>query len=55
LTANEFQQISEIFKAWVDSSNIKWAIIAAGVGAILESLHILWLAFWWIFWQLKRL
>jgi hypothetical protein len=44
LTPDEFRQLSEIFKAWIDSSNLKWWIIAAGIGAILEGLHIIWLA-----------
>ncbi len=44
LTPDEFQRISEIFRSWVDSSNLKWWIIAAGVGAILDALHTVWLA-----------
>jgi len=44
LSIDDFQKISEIFKAWIDSSNLKWWIIAAGVGAVLEALHIIWLA-----------
>jgi hypothetical protein len=46
---DDFQKMSEIFKSWVDDTKLKWWIIAAGVGAILESLHIVWLAARYVF------
>jgi hypothetical protein len=52
---DDFQKMSEIFKAWADGSNLKWWVIAAGAGAIIsavgsivEILHICWLAFRWL-------
>jgi len=49
LSISDFQKMSEIFKAWADGSNLKWWVIAAGIGAILEGLHILWLAVRYVF------
>jgi hypothetical protein len=51
LGLDDFQKMSEIFRAWADDSKLKGWIIAAGVGAIIsafgaviETLHIFWLA-----------
>lgn len=33
---------------FLKESGLKFWIIAAGIGAILEGFHILWLAFWWL-------
>lgn len=45
LTVDEIDKFAQVIKKLVDSSPlIKWAIIAAGVGAIIDSVHILWLA-----------
>jgi hypothetical protein len=45
VSMDDIQKMSEIFKSWVDTSNLKWWIIAAGVGAIVETFHIIWLGF----------
>jgi hypothetical protein len=44
LTAEEFQSIALFFKQFLESTTLKWWIIAAGIGGALEGLHILWLA-----------
>jgi len=45
MTADEFQRLGLFFKELLaDSPAIKWSIIAAGVGGLLEALHIAWLA-----------
>lgn len=41
-------ELSQLKKVLSDSGLSKW-IIAAGVGAILEGLHIIWLAARYIF------
>jgi hypothetical protein len=43
LTLSEYQEIGQFFKQLIDSP-LRWAIIAAGVGAIVEGLHVFWLA-----------
>jgi hypothetical protein len=35
-------------KKMFDDSGLRWWIIAAGVGAIVEALHIAWLALEWV-------
>lgn len=44
MTVEEFQQLGHFFKELIDSSALMWWIIAAGVGAVIEALHVLWLA-----------
>jgi hypothetical protein len=44
MTVSEFEQFAEVIKKLVNDSGLKWWIIAAGIGAIAETLHILWLA-----------
>jgi hypothetical protein len=43
LTPEEFQSIALFFKQFLESTTLKWWIIAAGVGGALEGAHILWL------------
>ena len=49
LTIDEFQQFGHVFKELLaESPAIKWSVYAAGVGGLLETLHIVWLAArWW--------
>jgi hypothetical protein len=44
MTVGEFEQFADVIKKLVNDSGLKWWIIAAGIGAIAETLHILWLA-----------
>jgi hypothetical protein len=43
LTVSQYQSMGLFFKQLMDSP-LKWAIIAAGIGAVIEGLHVLWLA-----------
>ena len=44
-TLSQFQILSEFFKKFLAENRlIKASIIAAGLGAVLEVLHIAWLA-----------
>jgi hypothetical protein len=45
MTVSEFEQFADVIKKLVNDSGLKWWIIAAGIGGIAETLHILWLAF----------
>ena len=45
LTAAEFQELGFFFKQLLENRYLAPWVIAAGVGAILEGLHIVWLAF----------
>jgi hypothetical protein len=44
LTPDDFERWAKIIKQLVSDSGLKWWIIAAGVGAVVETLHIVWLA-----------
>lgn len=44
LTPAEFRELGVFFKELIESTSLAKWVIAAGVGAILEGLHILWLA-----------
>jgi hypothetical protein len=44
LTAAEFQELGFIFKRLFESKYLAPWVIAAGIGAILEGLHVVWLA-----------
>jgi hypothetical protein len=44
LTIQQFAEFADVIQKLIRGSPLKWAIIAAGVGAIAELLHILWLA-----------
>jgi hypothetical protein len=41
LTFDEFAQFKKLF----EDSSLAWWIKAAGIGAIVEALHVLWLAY----------
>ncbi len=45
MTAAEFQDLGNFFQKLNDSKTLKWWAIAAGIGAVLDGLHVLWLAF----------
>ena len=45
MSIDDVERIGTFFKKLLaDSPAIKWSIIAAGVGGVLESAHIVWLA-----------
>lgn len=49
-TFEDVANFSRLFKELLaDEPFLKWAIIAAGIGGVLESLHVLWLASRYIF------
>ena len=47
LTLEEFDKFAGIITKLISDSGIRWAIIAAGIGAIFETVHIIWLALRW--------
>lgn len=47
-TLDEYQAIGDHFKNWFESTHLKWWIIAAGVGAIIEGIHVIWLFIFWL-------
>lgn len=50
LTPKEFQDLATFFKDYLaDNPLIKWSIVAAGVGGVIETLHLGWLALRFIF------
>jgi len=49
LSVSEIDSLLNIFNQLKDSTTIKWAIYAAGIGAVAETLHILWLAARYVF------
>lgn len=49
ITLDDFQRMSEIFKSWIKDEKLKWFIIFAGVGGMVELLHTLWLAARFVF------
>jgi hypothetical protein len=51
INLSQYRQINEIYKdlgshlkKLLEESGLKFWIIAAGIGAIIEGLHVLWLA-----------
>lgn len=48
-TISEVIEFGNYFRQLLESTSLKWWIIAAGVGAIFETLHILWLAGVWVY------
>jgi hypothetical protein len=49
LSLDDFQRMSEIFRSWIRDEKLKWWIIFAGVGGIVELLHTIWLAARYVF------
>jgi hypothetical protein len=50
LTPKEFRDLANFFKDYLaDNPVIRWSIVAAGIGAVIETLHIGWLALRYIF------
>jgi hypothetical protein len=50
LTWSQYQEIALFFRDFLaDKPLIKWSIIAAGVGGLLDTLHVGWLALRFIF------
>jgi len=48
LTLAQLQTIFDFFEKLRGSRRLKWWVIAAGLGAILDGLHVVWLAFSWL-------
>jgi hypothetical protein len=53
-TFAEFQDLGRFFTELVESSHLKWWIILAGIGGLLEAAHVVWLAFMWVWGRLPR-
>lgn len=50
MTPQQFQELATFFKDYLaDNPVVKWSIIAAGVGAVVEALHVLWLFLRYVF------
>jgi hypothetical protein len=49
MTIDDFQQLGLFFDKLINSPSIRWSIIAAGAGAVVETLHIFWLAARYLF------
>jgi hypothetical protein len=45
LTVAEFDSLMSVFKQLSDNTTIKWCIYAAGVAAVVDTLHVVWLVF----------
>jgi hypothetical protein len=55
LTFKEWQKQANFFKEYLsDNPIVKWSIVAAGVGGLLETVHILWLFGVWLHWILAH-
>jgi hypothetical protein len=44
LTPGEYQDMALFFKDFIEKTRLAKWIIAAGIGALLEGVHIVWLA-----------
>lgn len=50
LTFGQFQEMALFFRDFLaDKPVIKWSIIFAGIGGLLDGLHIAWLALRYVF------
>jgi len=49
LTFEEVAQFANLFRQMIEGSQLKWWIVAAGVGGLAETIHIAWLALRYIF------
>lgn len=49
MTIDDVQQLAHLFKDLLDDSPLKWCIIAAGLAAVCDMVHLLWLAARFIF------
>jgi hypothetical protein len=51
----EFQAMGLFFKDFLaENQLVKWSIVAAGVGAVFETGHIIWLFAVWLYWKLAH-
>jgi hypothetical protein len=48
LTVDEIQRVGDLFLQWFERTGLKWWIVAAGVGAVIEAIHVFWLAYVWM-------
>jgi hypothetical protein len=49
MTIDDVQQLAHLFKDLLDDSPLKWCIIAAGLAAVCDMGHLVWLAARFIF------
>lgn len=49
MTIDDVQQLAALFKGLIDGSPLKWCIIAAGISAVCDMVHLTWLAARFIF------
>ena len=55
MTLDQFREYANFFKELLsDNPLVKWSIVAAGVGAVFETCHILWLFGVWLYWKLAH-
>jgi hypothetical protein len=43
-TLEELGHIRDFFTELIKQSNLRWAVVAAGIASILEIIHLFWLA-----------
>jgi hypothetical protein len=43
-TIDELERLGAFFQKLIAESKLRWAIVAAGIAAILEIVHLCWLA-----------
>ena len=49
MTIYDVQQLARLFKDLLDDSPLKWCIFAAGIAAVCDMCHLLWLAARFVF------
>ena len=52
-TIAEMRELGDYFKSLFEDSPIRWVIYAAGIAAVLDILHITWLAVRFLYYFLK--
>jgi hypothetical protein len=45
VTIDDVREMGTFFKGLIETSHLKWWIIAAGIGGLAEASHVLWLAY----------
>jgi hypothetical protein len=45
MTIEDVREMGTFFKELIESSHLKWWIIAAGIGGLAETLHVCWLIY----------
>jgi hypothetical protein len=54
MTIGDVKEMGSFFKQLIDDSSLKKWVVVAGVGAIVEMIHVLWLAGTWLLGRLPR-